>query len=203
MWTAGPVSQRRTQTLPPAQLLDFNGNLYFGSIKTIFSGLGGNPIGGGPTNSGIGVTLPLAAHGGALTTKPDHTFGGVTLSAVLLSNGDAVSTYASPLAVAGPTPDSDCLQNICFDRSTITLSTNGVSGFLVMHLPTGFSVGLSPTNRITTANLEYPNTPLDANLHPTNSLTAPGPLYAVEETLPYWFAVPGASRGKSPRARLC
>jgi hypothetical protein len=42
--------------------------------------------------------------------------------------------------------------------------------------------------------LEYANTPLDASLRPTSgALVTAGPLYGVEETLPYWFAAPSAT----------
>ena len=111
---------------------------------------------------------------------------------MLLSNGGAISS--SPATLTRPVPDTDCIQNICFARTSLKLTPTGATGFLVMPLPAGFSIGISPTNHLTLGALEYANTPLDENLHPvSSSLVTVGPLYGVEETLPYWFAAPSAT----------
>jgi len=186
----GSATTGETLSLAPTPLLHFNGNLSFGSIPTVFTSLANVPSRGALAGGGISTVLAVNNNGGYLASKPDHTYGdGTPLNAVLLSNGDAISS--TTVTLNGPTPDTDCIQNICFQRTSLNLSTNGASGFLVMTLPAGFSVGIDPSYHLTLGALEYANTALDANLQPTSiSLDTGGPLYGVQETLPYWFAAP-------------
>jgi hypothetical protein len=189
----GPTLTADTVTLAPAQLMHFDGNLFFGSFATVFTSIANSPSRGALGGGGINTILAVNNNSGYLVTKPDHTYGnGALLSAVLLSNGDAISS--SSVTLSGPVPDVDCIQNICFKRTSLNLTPTGAVGFLVMTLPTGFSIGISPTNHLTLGALEYANTALDTSLHPVNSsLVTAGPLYGVEETLPYWFAAPSAT----------
>ncbi len=184
---SGPTLPEETITLAPVQLLHFDGNLYFGSAETIFTSLANIPPRGLPSGGGISTILAVNNNSGYIVAKPDHTYGdGTPLNAILLSNGDAISSSSATLS--GPSPDVDCIQNICFQRTNLKLTLNGAVGLLTMILPAGFSIGVSPTNHLTSGTLQYANTFLDQNLHPTNStLVTPGPFYGVEETLPYCF----------------
>ena len=189
----GPTLTADAVTLAPVPLMHFDGNLFFGSLATVFTSLANSPSRGAPGGGGISTILAVNNNSGYLVAKPDHTYGnGALLAAVLLSNGDAISSSSATLT--GPAPDTDCIQNICFTRTSLNLTPSGATGFLAMTLPAGFSIGISPTNHLTLGVLTYANTPLDANLHPvSSSLVTPGPLFGVEETLPYWFAAPSAT----------
>jgi hypothetical protein len=189
----GPVLRADAVTLGPTPLLHFDGNLLFGSVATVFTSIANSPPRGSPGGGGINTILAVNNNSGYVVTKPDHTYGnGALLSVVLLSNGDAISSSSTSLT--GPVPDTDCIQNICFQRTSLNLTPTGAVGFLVMTLPAGFSIGISPANHLTLGGLEYANTPLDASLRPVSgALVTAGPLYGVEETLPYWFAAPSAT----------
>ena len=185
---SGPAQTAETITLPATPLLHFDGNLYFGSLATAFTSLGNVPGRGALAGGGINTILAVNNNSGYLVAKPDHTYGsGTPINAVLLSNGDAISSSSVPLS--GPAPDVDCVQNICFQRASLTLTSNGPVGTLAMTLPQGFSLGVTPTNHLTVSVLGYFNIPLDASLRPAgSSLVTTGRFYAVEETLPFWFA---------------
>jgi hypothetical protein len=189
----GPTLNADAITLAPTPLLHFDGNLLFGSFTTVFTSLANNPTRGAPGGGGINTILAVNNNSGYLVAKPDHTYGnGSLLNVVLLSNGDAISS--SSVTLNGPVPDIECIQNICFQRTSLNLTPTGASGFLAMTLPAGFSIGISPTNHFTVGALEYANTPLDQNLHPTSSsLVTSGPLYAIQETLPFWFTAPSVT----------
>ena len=173
-----------------SQLLHFDGNLFFGSIATFFTSIANVPTPGAPGGGGINTQLAVNNNSGTLTANPAYHYGtGTLLNVILLSNGDALATPGTTVSLTGS--DVGCIQNICFTRSSVTLSNDAITGFVALHLPVGFSVGISPTNRLTVAGLEYPNTPLDQNLNPLiNVFVTPGPLFGVDEELPFWIAAP-------------
>ncbi len=182
-----------TNTIGPVQLLHFNSQLLSGSLLTYFTNLDSAPtVTNTVANDHLDLLLPVSADAGWLPGAPGHTYGdGSAIPVALFVDGTTKLENGATVALHGPSPDAACVQNICFQRSSLTLTASGAVGFVALRLPTGFSVGLGPTNRLTLATLEYPNTPLDQNLAPQGgSLTTPGPFYAVEETVPFWFAVP-------------
>jgi hypothetical protein len=185
-----PYLAGNTLQSPTSQLLAFDGNLLFGSIATFFTSIANAPTPGALGGGGVNTQLAVNNNSGTLTANPAYHYGtGATLNVILLSNGDALATPGTTVSLTGS--DIGCIQNICFTRSSVTLSNNAINGFLAMHLPVGFSVGISPTNRITIPALEYPNTPLDGNLNPlSNTFVTPGTLYGVDEQLPFWIAAP-------------
>ena len=187
----GPMLTGETDALASAQLLHFDGNLLFGPIVTVFTSIANSPSRGSPGGGGINTILAVNNNSGYMVTKPDHTYGnGALLPVVLLSNGDATTT--SSVTLTGPVPDIDCIQNICFQRTNMSLTATGPVAKVVMNLPLGFSIGSSHANHITTNTVPFANVPLDGSLLPTtSSLSLSAPLYAIEETLPYWFAAPG------------
>jgi hypothetical protein len=178
---------------PTNQLLHFDGNLLFGSIPTYFTAIGNAPAPGALGGGGINTQLAVTNNSGTLTTNPAYHYGnGTALNVVLLSNGDALAAAGSTVSLTGS--DIGCIQNICFTRSSVILSNNAIKGFIALHFPVGFSVGINPTNRLTVAGLEYPNTALDQNLNPlSNVFVTAGPLYGVHEELPFWIAAPSVT----------
>jgi hypothetical protein len=139
----------------------------------------------------LSTQLAVNNNSGYLVTKPDHHYGnGALLSAILYDNGDALAPAAS-VTLTGNSPDTDCLQNLCFTRTNITLTSSGISALLSLQLPAGFSLGTSLTSRVTSGRLDFPTSPLDSSLNPQNStLSTIGPWIAVEETKPFWIGAP-------------
>ena len=186
---SGPQLTAETISLAPAKLLHFDGNLLFGPVATAFTSIANTPTRGSPGGGGINTQLAVNNNSGYLVASPSHTYGnGSAINVVLLTNGDSIASSGS-VPVTGPSPDIGTIQNISFTRSSLNLTPTGAVGFVALQLPLGFSIGISPSNHLSIPALEYPNTPLDPNLNPVPAtLSTPGPLYGVEETLPYWFS---------------
>jgi len=188
----GPVVTGETTTLAPVPLLHFDGNLVFGTIPTTFSSIANSPTRGSLGGGGVNTQLAVNNNSGTLVSNPAYHYGnGTTLNVVLLSNGDAQAPPTT-IALQGPVPDLQCIQNVCFLRTNVTLSTgSGLSGQLWLQLPLGLSIGSGTNNRLTTNQVPFANIALDANLIPQSSqLVLGGPLFAVEETKPFWIEAP-------------
>ena len=185
---SGPALTVETNTLAFTPLLHFDGHLFFGPVDTIFTALAASPVRGLP--SGGGIAAPLNVLTAYVVSKPDHVYGsGLAINAVLLSDGDAMAS--GTINLVAPVPDTDTIQNISYARATETLGPGGASASVAVNLPLGFSVGSDPTNHLTSGSAPCGTLNLDANLQPTNtSVVMAGPLYAVEETLPYCFVAP-------------
>lgn len=187
----GPAVTGETTALAPAQLLHFYGNLFFGSVLTRFTSMANSPTPGGLDAGGLDTLLGVNNNSGFLPAKPDHTYGnGTLLNVILYPNGDALTSAA--VTLAGPVPDLDSAGNISFVRTNLALTGSGIGGSVTLNLPTGFSVGTNTETRITTAQLAFPNIPLDpASLMPTGvptvSVSLYNALYGVEETKPLWI----------------
>jgi hypothetical protein len=176
---------------PLSRFLHFNGNLFFGSIQTVFASIANNPAAGAPSSGGLATQLAVNNNSGYLVSKPDHHYGnGTLLNAIIYDNGDALAPAAS-VTLTGSVPDTDCLQNICFTRTNVNLTSSGINALVTLQFPVGFSIGTSLTSRATSGRLDFPNTPLDLSLNPQSSvLTTNGPWFVVEETKPFWIGAP-------------
>ena len=177
----------------PARLLHFDGTLFFGTIQTLFTSIANAPTPGVLGGGGIASQLAVNNNSGTLTANPAYHYGnGATLSVTLLSNGDALAASGTTVPLTGS--DSGCLQNICFTRSGLTLSNSAIQGTVTLQLPLGLSVctNFNNTNRIAVGLLPFGRVLMDpSSLNPLpSSLTAPGPLYVVEETKPFWMRTP-------------
>lgn len=172
------------------QLLHFNGKLLFGSIPTHFTAIGNEPAPGSGSGGGIATQLAVSGNSGVLDANPAYHYGdGTALNVVLLGNGDALAAPGTTVPLTGA--DVGCIQNICFNRSSLVLSNDFIKGFLGLRLPAGFSVGISTDLRLSLGVLEYPNTPLNTDLNPVSAtFTTSGPLLGVSEQLPFWIAAP-------------
>src|SRR5207249_846496 len=60
---------------PLSRYLHFNGNLFFGSIQTVFASIANNPVAGAPSSGGLTTQLAVNNSSGYLVTKPDHHYG--------------------------------------------------------------------------------------------------------------------------------
>ena len=183
----GPLITEETITLSPVQLLQFNGSLWFGPLATEFTSIANIPTPGVLAGGGISTVLAVNPNAGFVKASPSHTYGdGSAINVVLLSNGNALAS--NTVTLNSPANDTGTVQNISFLRNNQSLTPTGALAYASVLMPLGFSIGISPTNHesISFAPLGY--ILLDANLNPVNSsFVMPGPLFGIEETLPYLF----------------
>jgi hypothetical protein len=176
-------------TLAPVQLLHFDGNLYFGAIQTTFTNIFNAPTRGSLSGGGINTTLSVVGNSGTVVANPAYHYGnGSFLGVVLLPNGDSIANPGTVVNLVGS--DTGCVQNICFNRTSLTLSNNAFRGAITLQLPVGFSVctNFSDSSRLTVAQLPFGTALLDTNMVPqTNSLVRSGSIAAVAETWPFWI----------------
>ncbi len=178
-----------TNSSGPIRLLHFDGNLFCGPLLTLFTNLDSTPV---VTNIVAGdhldCSLAISANAGFIPGT-SYTFGnGTTLPVSLAVNGDCTLKSGSVNAT-GSANDTDTIQNISFQRTAISLGTNGASAILTLNLPIGFSVRQNtPGTRLTVNTLPFLAL-LDASLRPqTNVLVQPAvPLTFSAETLPCWI----------------
>ena len=173
------------------RLRHFNGNLYFGNIRTTFTNIANNPPDNGLEPADVLTELAVSGNSGVVTGSPTHYYGdGTVLSVRLYSNGNAALESGS-VSLNGPTPDNDVVANVRFSRSPVTLDASGGSGDLVVTLPAGFGYrSTGPAVKIISARMPFSTVALNGSLAPLNStLTfAPGGvLYFCEETKPVWI----------------
>ncbi|MBU6411797.1 MAG: hypothetical protein KGR98_15540, partial [Verrucomicrobia bacterium] len=185
----GQVITANTQLTPTNELLHFDGNLIFGGIGTTMSALGAPPPPANPPSGGV-IPTTLSGAGGYVTAKTDHTYSGAgPLSVNLETNGDA-AVAAGTVLLNAPSPDSDTLAGVRFQRGPVTLSSSGASADVTAILPTGFGYRLGDvSNLVVSAFLPFTGVPLTSLLSPANNLTyLPGTtIYAAEEDKPVWL----------------
>ena len=187
----GTFTSDATNSSGPTRLLHFDGQLFCGPLLTRFTNLDVVPV---VTNVVVGdhldCSLVVSLNAGSIPGTA-YTFGnGSALSVSLLVNGDCRLKSGS-IATTGPASDTDTIQNISFQRSALSLRTNGAAALLWLDLPIGFSVGMTDAaNRLTTNTLPF-FALLDGALRPqTNVLSLPSgafTLYFSAETLPCWI----------------
>jgi hypothetical protein len=184
-----------TNTIGPQQLLDFNGQLYFGPLLTYFTNLDSAPtITNTVPGSHLDCLLPVSSGAGWIPGAPGHTYGGGTNIAVsLLPNGTAEVENGVVVVVQGPPVDTGSVSNITFLRSGVTLSSAGaVCPLVIVNYPIGFTTAFpSQSYRWSVAAFPVANVSLNQSLNPLNStVTYPLEVYGMHETLPVWFDVP-------------
>lgn len=184
-----PYVAANTVTLANQRMLHFNGRLFFGDIATQVNALNNNPAPGAVTPTSVATTLGIPAGGGAIEGSASHIYGtGAALSVVLRSNGNAEYTGAANVAVTGPSPDTNAVANVRFQRSGMVLNTGGGFANFKVWLPAGFGIRPLPNSRITTGFLEFSNVKLAQTLHPASaSLVFASPFWGAEETKPVWI----------------
>ncbi len=186
----GPLFPGNRAQTPNSELLAFNGSLRFGSVGTTISSLGVSP----PLNPPSGAVIPttLNSVSGAVTLKSDHTFSsGGPLNVNLDAAGNAV-VVSGNVVLAAPSPDSDSIARVNFQRGSVTLSPSGASANVTATLPTGLGFRLNDTSgQVLSAFVPFSGVNLNATLAPASDLTfAPGvTIYAAEESKPAWLPV--------------
>ncbi len=174
--------------LPLATWLHFNGHLFFDGNDTTFTSVANNPARGGNDLGGFDTQLAVNANSGTLLANPAYHYGnGTTLVAVLGDDGNATELLPG-VSLFGPVPDVDCSQNICYIRTNVVMAHGaGIHGTVQLQLPLGLAVAGGVTNHVATNQITFFNQALDATLHPQSAeLVLPGPLWAIEETKPFW-----------------
>jgi hypothetical protein len=184
----GQVLTANTQGTSTNELLHFNGNLFFGSVGTIFTNLTPTP----PVNPPGGGVIPTSLTGasGYVTAKPDHIYGPSALGVNLNSAGTAFVTVGSVGLTDLTPPDYDSVAGVNFQRGPVMLNSGGATADITVTLPTGFGYRLNDTSsQVISAFVLFPSVPLDPSLLPTADLTyQPGPtVYAAEESKPVWI----------------
>jgi len=126
-----------TNIIGPQQLLELNGELYFGSILTYFTNLDSAPD---VTNTVPGeysdCLLAVSAGAGWIPEAPGHTYGnGSYIPVILLTNGTAEVQNGVVVNVQGPASDTGSISNITFTRSGVTLSSTGAACAMIVNYP--------------------------------------------------------------------
>ena len=185
----GAFNLDATNASDAAHLFHFDGNLFAGAFRAIFTNLDAPPIVSNTVpGDHLACSLAISTNSGLIPDFGGYNFGnGSPLAVSLETNGDAI--LKTPFVITtGPTNDVDTIQNISFQRARIYLTTNGALAGIWLNLPVGFSLGLGDTTmRLTTNTLPF-FAYVDASLRPvTNSLTDAGPFFCSAETLPCWL----------------
>lgn len=187
---SSPVTTPDSVTLPVVQLLQFDGNLLFGPVVTEFTSLANTPAPGALAGGGVATTLAVNNNSGYVVGSPSHTYGnGTALNVILLSDGDAIAS--NTVSLNAPPNDTGTIQNISFSRSSESLTPTGAVAYADVLMPLGFSIGISPTNHESIGFAPLGYVVLDGNLNPVKpAFVVPGPLFGIEETIPYLFGAP-------------
>ncbi|HEX3716584.1 MAG TPA: hypothetical protein VH595_01340 [Verrucomicrobiae bacterium] len=183
-----------TNIIGPQQLLYFNGELYFGPLLTYFTNVNTTPV---ITNTVAGshldVLLTITTNAGYFPGAPNHFYGnGSNIAVSLSTNGTATLLGGQTVTVQGPPTDIASISNVYFQRTGITMTSNGPVGTFTVGYPVGFTTSF-PTNsyRWSVSAFVVANLPLNQNLTPaSNVITYPFAVYGIQENLPIWFAVP-------------
>jgi hypothetical protein len=183
-----PSVAGNTLALAPHRLLHFNGHLFFGSIDTVFTSIDNTP----PVNAvlppdAVRTELGVNANSGSPVGQPNYTYGdGADLSVVLRPNGNAEYTGVPPVALNGPllAGGIHCVE---FERSNLSLDATGAKGDFKTKLPTGFGWRPDLNGRVIKSMLTFTGIAMNQSLLPLDDPTLATPLFACEETKPFWI----------------
>ncbi len=186
----GTFSTDTISTNAAARLLHFDGQLFFGPLLTLFTNLDASPVVSTiVAGDHLDCSLAISTNAGFIPGT-GYTFGnGSALSVSLFVNGDC-NLKTGVVAPNSPGSDNDTIQNISFQRTGLSLGTNGASAIVTLNLPIGFSVRQNTQGTRLTVNTLPFFALLDASLRPqTNVLTQPPvSLTFSAETLPCWIS---------------
>jgi hypothetical protein len=173
----------------PAQLLHFNGHLFFGTIDTLFTSINNLPAPGVVGPGYLSTLLGVDANSGSVVGDPAHTYGsGVALDVRLRSNGNAELNSGS-VTLNSPSPDMGAVANVRFLRGSITLDSSGAHGDITAILPAGFGYRTNDiSSKVIFSQIPFSAVPLTQALAPATDLSfTPGvPIFSCEETKPLW-----------------
>jgi hypothetical protein len=113
------------------------------------------------------------------------------LSVRLLTNGVA-QLLSGTVVPSRNGPDPETLGTVSYLRQNLRLSATGAVADLAVRLPAGLGYRTLPNGRVAESVVKYFNAVLNAVLDPVAvTLTAPGPMWGVEESKPMWFEASG------------
>lgn len=197
----GTEHTNMSHTLAAESLLHFNGNLFWGTFLTNFTGIDNSPapVAFFPTH--VDTNLTISSEAGVIPGNPAYVFGdGATpLNVELLPNGDAQVAPAQSMPVhpqGNPAGDVeqvlDCIKIVYTGGVKLTPTTGPEAAGLTIHLPQGLGYIpdylLSPHRGVGTYFRAGPY-PLAADLKPTTNLSFPLPVNAAifDESHPLVF----------------
>lgn len=178
------VTGNASQTLD-ARFYHFNGNLAFGAITTQFSALNGG-ITTINTNEPR-LNVPVAVDGGHLQGNEAYTFGTGGSLAVILKPGGLADFKGDPIALNGPDQDIAVMNAVQFQRGSLFLNQQGISGSVTAWMPVGSGYSSTLAGNLLQNRLgPAAGVTLNQTLQPTASVVFPGApkFYVSEETKP-------------------
>ena len=177
-------------TLANQRMLHFNGRLFFGDIATQVNAINNDPAPGAVTATSVASSLAVSAGGGFIEGSPAHTYGtGAALPVLLRNNGNAEYTGV-PIVPNLPTPDTNTVAHVRFERSAMVLNTSGAFAQVKVWLPAGFGYRFDQASRMTLGTLDFYSVKLAQNLLPAAAELVFAPstaFWAAEETKPIWI----------------
>ncbi len=160
------------------RLLDFNGDLRFGTFQTTFSGIVNDPgaVAGAPAAGRVPTTLTIPAGNGVLpSVGPAYSFGGGAMPVAIDPAGIATFVGAGSVLVTGPVPDTELMAGLRFTRENLQLSVAGLrAGLLSLQLPPGVGFVTNGVTRQFLGTITATDVPLDASADPISPVAFPG-----------------------------
>lgn len=194
--TAGSFVPREGNSVSLAnrRLLHLNGRLLFGAIETRYTSIANNPVQGVISAGTMPTTVAVDGQSGFLVGAPGYTYGDGTALSVRVSSDGTARLAAGSVALTGPSPDEEYIENIRVVRGVVTLDTTGAFADLGVYHPAGFSYAFGTAGKLTLGASIFSNIRLGQDLHPLADpeLTSFAvDVWAVEETKPVWMKMTG------------
>ncbi len=191
-------------TAPSSRLFAFTGDIFFGSTRARFSAVSGDPSTGGINLPGnvLESSLTIPAGNGTLAGNDatSRRFGGSPMEVWIEPGPTGQLVFFRGLGqVAFNTTDTDLttLGGLRVIRTTMRLTQNGLSADAFgVFLPDGFGYSRSATGRRLRSIHEFTNLPCGPDLLPASSvltISGPGTIHAVHDSLPLRFSAPEIS----------
>jgi len=176
------------------RLLHLNGRLLFGAIETRYTSIANNPVQGLISAGTMPTTVAVDGQSGFLAGSPGHTYGDGTALSVRVSSDGTARLAAGSVALTGPSPDEEYIQNIRVIRGVVTLDTLGAVADVGVYHPAGFSYAFGTAGKLTLGASIFQNIRLGQDLHPLADpelASFASEVWAVEETKPVWMKMTG------------
>jgi len=160
------------------RLLDFNGDLRFGTFQTTFSAISNDPAAAAapPASGQVATMLTIPAGNGALPgAGAAYSFGGSPMAVAIDPAGIAYFKGAGTVPVTGPIPDADLAAGLRFTRESLHLGGAGLrAGLLTLQLPPGVGFVTNGVTRQFLGTITATNVPLNASVSPIGPVAFPG-----------------------------
>jgi len=174
----GYVAVQNGAVSPKARLLDFNGDLRFGTFQTTFSEISNDPAAAAaaPAAGQVPTTLVIPAGNGVLPGAGSaYSFGGSPMPVAIDPAGIAYFKGAGTVPVTGPVPDADIAAGLRYTRENLYLSGAGLrAGLLSLQLPPGVGFVTNGLTRQFLGTITASDVTLDAAIDPVGPVAFPG-----------------------------